>query len=105
MDPFLQIPNPVADHDPAVCLLLYGTACRRYATALTAATSAISSHAPTFIQRLSDSTIPSPSAARFLYAFILPTDTAIYVTFRGTDLTGYLAVYDKISALVDANSM
>lgn len=79
--------------------------CCRYATALTAATSAFSSHAPAFVQRLSGSTIPSSSAARFLYAFVLPTDTAIYVTFRGTDLTGVFAVYDKISALVDANSM
>jgi hypothetical protein len=43
--------------------------------------------------------------ARFLYAFVLPTDAAIYVVFRGTDLTGTATLNAAISGAVDANSV
>jgi hypothetical protein len=76
----------------------------RYATALAAATASLSTHALTFVQRFSDSILHPEAKARFLYAFVLPTDAAIYVVFRGTDLTG-AQLNAAISVATDANSM
>jgi hypothetical protein len=77
----------------------------RYATALAAATASLSTHTPTFVQRFSDSILHPEANARFLYAFVLPSDAAIYVVFRGTDLTGYASYNAAISSAVDANSV
>jgi hypothetical protein len=76
----------------------------RYADALSAATAAYSSHAPTFVQRLSTSFFHPERDARFLYAFVLPMQGAIHVVFRGTDLTGYATQNAAISSGVDANT-
>jgi hypothetical protein len=77
----------------------------RYATALAAATAGLSNHAPTFVQRLSRNLSHPEAGARFLYAFVLPTDAAIYVAFRGTDLTGYVFVNAAASTGEDFDSM
>ncbi|WIA16964.1 hypothetical protein OEZ85_013881 [Tetradesmus obliquus] len=78
---------------------------QQYATALAAATASFSSHAPTFVQRLSQSFRHPETSARFLYAFVLPTNDAIYVAFRGTDLTGYFDINAGASTGEDANSL
>lgn len=78
---------------------------QQYATALAAATASFSSHAPTFVQRLSQSFLHPETSARFLYAFVLPTNDAIYVAFRGTDLTGYFDINAGASTGEDANSL
>jgi hypothetical protein len=77
----------------------------RYEAALTAATAAYSSHAPTFVQRFSTSFFHPETKARFLYAFVLPLQGAIHVVFRGTDLTGYASQNAAVSTGVDANTM
>ncbi|WIA16197.1 hypothetical protein OEZ85_012910 [Tetradesmus obliquus] len=78
---------------------------QQYATALAAATASLSSHAPTFVQRLSRNLTHPEASARFLYAFVLPTNDAIYVAFRGTDLTGSIFVNAATSTGEDFNSV
>jgi hypothetical protein len=65
---------------------------------LTAATRNYTSSPLTFVTRFSIGF----SSASFLYAYVMPTDTAVYVAFRGTDLTGVINTIPSANSAVRA---
>lgn len=70
----------------------------RYAAALKNALKGLTSYDLLFVQRLSFAPLSPLSGSRFLYAFIMPTKTAVYVAFRGTDTLGGDSFFPSVNA-------